>query len=152
MCLVSNLEIQSDCKRLWQCYIIHRVPQCLYFFRRLLFKSKHVSETAPVPVVRLRCEATPKRLGSTERAESLGMVLAVRSNYAGAAALLSNDGIRTSSRNIIFFSNMRRKSRSRVIPKYNFFLRIFKEIKLYLFQWRHIFFSVFLYRKPRTYF
>ena len=126
---MSNLEIQSDCKRLWQCYNIHSVSQCLYFFRRLLFKSKHVSKIAPVPVFRSRCEATPTRLGTTERAESLGMVLAVRTNYTGSTALLSNDGIRTSSRNIIFFSNTRRKSTSLVIKKKYFFsLRVFNKV------------------------
>jgi len=117
---VSNLEIQSDCKKLWQCYNIHSVSQCLHFFRRLLFNSKHISETAPVPVFRSRCERTPTRLGPTEKAESLGMVLAVRTNYIGATALLSNDGIRTSSRNIVSFSN---KSTSLVILKYKFFLK-----------------------------
>lgn len=126
---MSNLEIQSDCKRLWQCYNIHSVSQCLYFFRRLLFNSKHVSKIAPVPVFRSRCETTPTRLGPTERAESLGMVLAVRTNYTGATAMLSNDGVRTSFRNIIFFSNTRRKSTSLIIPKYiYFFLRVFKEL------------------------
>lgn len=76
---------------------------------------------APVPFVRLRCEAAPTRLGPTERAESLGIVLAVRANYTGATALLSNDGITARSPDIIFLSNTRTKSTNLVIPKYNFF-------------------------------